>query len=208
MGDNGGSKGSGWAVWITGLPGSGKSTLADALVQRLRAQGRDVLLLRMDERRKVYFPHPAYTPEEREAAYALFADEAAGLVAQGRGVILDGTAHLLRWRGLARERIPRFAEMYLRCSLETAMQREAARPEGLVMAGMYAKALERRRTGLPVAGLGEVVGVDTPFEPDPEAECVLDNDGSNREAALERALEFLRGWLPPAVGTFVNKGPE
>lgn len=192
----------GWAVWITGLPGSGKSTLADALAEALRkrllASGGDadrVRVLRMDERRKVYFPEPKYTPEERDEAYVRFVDEAAGLAARGRGVILDGTAHRLRWRRLARERIPRFAEIFLRCSLETAMQREAARPEGLVMAGLYAKALERRRTGAEVAGLGEVVGVDTPFEPDPDAECVLDNDAADPARGAERALAFLERWL-------------
>jgi adenylylsulfate kinase len=187
---------SGWAVWVTGLPGSGKSTLADALADRLAASGRDVILLRMDERRKAYFPRPEYSPEEREKAYSCFAAEAADLVAEGRGVILDGTAHRLRWRRLARQRIARFAEIYLRCPLETAMQREAERPEGLVMAGLYAKALERRRTGVEIEGLGDVVGVDAPFEPDPDAECVIDVDAANRETVLESALLFLDRWLP------------
>ena len=61
------------------------------------------------------------------------------------------------------------------CDLEEAMRREAGRPEGLVMADLYAKALKRRRTGEQFEGLGEVIGVDVEFEVDPGAEFIIDN---------------------------------
>ena len=182
------------------MPGCGKSALADALASALRADGCDVRLLRMDERRKSYIPKPRYTHEERDVAYAMFAEEAAQLAGQGLGVILDATAHRLRWRRLVRERGVRFAEIFLRCRLETAMQREATRPDGLVMAGLYAKALQRKRGGSAPEGLGEVVGVDVPFEADPDAECIIDNDELSLEQSVQCVLAFVRAWLDSRAG--------
>ncbi len=193
----------GWALWFTGLPGSGKSTIARAAYQGLLAQGRDVQMLVMDERRKVYVPKPAYTAEERVEAYARLAAEAAELAAQGHGVIIDATAHRLEWRQAARQLIPRMAEAHVRCPLAEAMRREAVRSfqaahhgktRGYVTPGLYAKALERKHSGIPVPGLGEVVGVDVAFEEDPAAECVLDALRPVEENAAV-VLAFVRGWL-------------
>ena len=63
------------------------------------------------------------------------------------------------------------------------------------MAGLYAKAIERRQNGRAFPGLGEVIGVDTPFEADPGAECVIDAAHLNVEEARDAALSFLAGWL-------------
>jgi len=189
----------GWALWFTGLPGCGKSTIARAVHAALAARGLAAELLVMDERRKQYFKHPAYSPEERAQAYALIAREAADLTAQGRAVILDATAHRLAMRQEARALIPRFAEVLVRCPLAEAMRREAVRAQGhhkgYVMPGMYQKALERRRSGLAVPGLGEVVGVDVAYEENPAAECVLDALRPVEENA-GAVLAFLDRWLP------------
>ncbi len=149
----------------------------------------------MDERRKAYFPQAAYSPEDRIRAYAMFVDEAAALAGRGLGVVMDGSAPLLSMRSAARSRISRFAEIHVKCDLEEAMRREASRPEGLVMAGLYAKALERRRTGTDIPGLGQVIGVDIPFEEDPHAECVIDNTRLSKAETLDAALAFMDRWL-------------
>jgi adenylylsulfate kinase len=185
----------GWALWFTGLPGSGKSSIARAVVEALRKSGLDVLHLEMDERRKHYFPEPKYTAEERAEAYALFTEEAAELVQQGKGVVMDGVAPARAMRQYAAEMIEEFAEITVRCSVETAMAREAGRPEGKVMAGLYAKALERKRSGKEFPGLGLVPGVDVPFEENPEAAFVLENEALSRHEAVEKTLSFVRGWL-------------
>lgn len=188
----------GWALWFTGLPGCGKSTIARAVHTALLGRGVDAALLCMDERRRAYFPKPAYTAEERVLAYELFAREAAEIVAQGRAVILDATAHRLAMREQARALIPRFAEVLVRCPLPEAMRREATREQGhhrgYVVPGMYQKAIMRRRTGQPVPGLGEVVGVDVAYEENPAAECVLDALRPVAENAA-RVLAFLEAWL-------------
>lgn len=185
----------GWAIWVVGLPGSGKSTLAKGVCDHLQAGGLDVVFLEMDQRRKTYFPEPDYSEAEREKAYVLFAEEAAQLVRQGRGVVMDGSAYKVEMRRYARGMIPRFAEIFVQCDLQEAMRREAERPEGAVMAGLYRKALIRKETGKTFAGLGEVIGVDVEFEVDPDAEMIIDNTALSRESTLGKALHFLDKWL-------------
>jgi adenylylsulfate kinase len=185
----------GWAVWFVGLPGSGKSSVARGVVDVLKNQGRDIVYLQMDVRRKVYFPKPMYTPEERARAYELFADEGASLAAQGKGVIMDGTAPKRLMRARARKKIASFAEVYVYCPLHVAMQREGNRSKGLVMAGLYAKALERKEKGIEIPGLGQVIGVDIPFEVNEHAECVVPNDTLTRDQAVALVLDWINPWL-------------
>jgi adenylylsulfate kinase len=184
----------GWALWFVGLPGSGKSSVANGVADVLKGRGLDVVYLQMDARRKAYFPQPTYSPEERARAYEMFAEEAADLAGQGKGVILDGTAPKRSMRDRAREMISRFAEVYVECPLEVAMQREKSRPEGLVMAGLYEKALERREKGTHFPGLGQVIGVDTPFEVNEQAECVVDNVALTLEQAIAKVINWFEGW--------------
>lgn len=185
------SRTAGRAIWFTGLPGSGKSSISRKVYQRLKEKGVDAVHLQMDERRKVYFPNPAYTPEERKQAYNLFAREGAELADQGKFVIMDGTAPLKNMRDEARRLIDNFAEIHVACSLETAMEREGNRPEGLVMADLYAKALERQKTGKDFPGLGQVIGVDVPFEQDPDAELTIENDDLSLNQAVNKAMSFI-----------------
>ncbi|BAH75219.1 adenylyl-sulfate kinase [Solidesulfovibrio magneticus] len=185
------------AIWFTGLPGSGKSALARAVCHYLTLAGGDVALLELDDRRKAYFPKPSYSEGEREKAYKLFAEEAAGLYRQKTGlVVLDASAPRRAMRDYARSLMPHFAEIHVRCSLATAMAREAARPEGKVMAGLYAKAMMRKATGRDFPGLGQVIGVDVPFEEDPAAECVVDAERLSIEEGRDLVLAFLRAWPP------------
>lgn len=189
----------GWTVWIVGLPGSGKSNLARWLHETLRERGEPVRLLQMDQERARYAAQldesEAYSEAGRLRAYALFVQEAAALAASGQGVLMDGAAYKAEMRQAARRCIPRFAEIHIKCALEVAMRREARRPQGLVMADLYRKALERKATGRVFAGLGQVVGVDVPFEEDPAAECVIDNTWLPLSETRAQALAFLDAWL-------------
>lgn len=186
------------AIWFTGLPGSGKSAVAKAVEKTLALAGTAVLHLELDARRKAYFPKPAYSEAEREAAYRLFAEEAAAIARTGRYdlILLDASAPKRAMRDYARRLLPRFAEVHVHCSLATAMAREAARPQGLVMAGLYAKAMLRKTTGRTFPGLGQVIGVDVPFEEDPAAECVVDAEKLSVEGGRDAVLRFLHTWLP------------
>ncbi|WP_291320049.1 adenylyl-sulfate kinase [Desulfonatronospira sp.] len=181
----------GTAIWFTGLPGCGKSSICDFVLASLRDKGFDPVLLRMDDRRRIYFPSPQYTREEREQAYQLFSREAVEAAREGRLVLMDATAPRIEMRKMVRDQVPAFAEIHIHCTLNTAMHRERSRPGGQVMAELYDKALERKKTGRDVPGLGMVIGVDQEFEMDPEAEMILENDHLSLQEAGEKVSEFI-----------------
>lgn len=144
-----------WAIWITGPPASGKSSIARAVEAELRAQGRPVQRLELDEVRQSITPAPSYTDAEREVVYRALGYLAALLAGAGRPVLIDATAHRRRWRDLVREVVPRFAEVQLVCPLDVCRARERARAPGHAPRGIYDKA------GVPGA---TVPGVDVPYE--------------------------------------------
>lgn len=184
----------GWVIWFVGLPGAGKSTYASAVYQVLRNKGENVQYLSMDEQRRIYSPNPKYNTEERARLYRLFAKEAARIAYRGANVIMDGTAPERSMRQYARELVPCFAEIFVHCPLEMAIRRESNRKNGLVMAGLYKKALKRKETGVDFDRLGEVIGVNTPFEEDPLAECVIYSDRMTIEQGRDHVLAFLDRW--------------
>jgi len=184
----------GWVIWFVGLPGAGKSTYANAVYEALQENGEHVRYLSMDERRKSYFQIPQYTAEERVQAYKFFVKEAVSIVREGNNVIMDGTAPKLSMRENMRRLVPYFAEIYVRCPLDIAINREANRPEGQVMSDIYGKALKRKENGTYFEGLGDVIGVDTPFEENPKAECVIESDKMSIKLGRDHVLTFITTW--------------
>lgn len=178
-----------WALWITGIPGSGKTTLGRALCSRLSQQGLAVERLELDEMRRLVTPIPTYTEAERELVYRAFVHAAARLVRAGHRVILDATAHRRRWRDLAREVIPRFAEVELRCPVEVCAARERVRDPGYAPSGVYAAAAAPSAT---------VPGVNLPFERSEACELILDTAALTPDEALERLVAFVRTSLESA----------
>jgi len=182
-----------FAVWITGLPGCGKSTIAKELMKKLK----NVEHLRLDEIRRKYVSNPKFTDEEREIVYSKYIEEGLSKLEKGKNVIYDATAHKLKWRTDARSRIKYFIEVYIKCPVEVCIERESSRSEGLVLAELYRKSLERKRTGRKFPGLGEVVGVDVPYEENENAEIVIDSEKLEPREAAGIILEETkrRGWI-------------
>jgi adenylylsulfate kinase len=178
-----------WAVWITGRPGSGKSTLARAAAARLAEAGEPVALLELDAMRKVVTPHPKYTDVEREVVYRALVFAAVSLTAAGVPVIIDATAHRRAWRELARDSIPRFAEVQLDCSREVAEGRERTREAGAAPLGIYAGATAPGAT---------VPGVNIPYERAWAPELTVDTGDETVDSAGVR-IAALALTLGPAV---------
>jgi adenylylsulfate kinase len=173
----------GFAIWITGLPGSGKSILAD----ELNRTHPELVVLRMDELRKTVTPEPTYSEPERDIVYRTIVYMAGKLTELGHNVIIDATGNLSRWRKFARQLIPKFAEVYLRCPMELCIRREQERLETReAPKDIYKKGA----SGWPVPGM--VAPYEEPMNP----EVVIDTGKmSPREGAA--AVEDLMRKLQP-----------
>src|SRR3990170_4246849 len=144
-----------FAVWFTGLPGSGKTAIASRTSTLLEKKGIKVKILQLDEIRRVLTPVPKYTDEERDIVYASLAYMAKLLAECGVNVFIDATANRRKYRDAGRKMIPKFAEVYIRCSLEVCMEREARRKAFFSPKGIYKKSA---RSG------ANVPGVNVPYE--------------------------------------------
>lgn len=148
---------SGMVIWITGLPGSGKSTIADAVKQK----HPDVIILRMDDLRKIVTPQPTYSETERDMIYRCLVYLAKTISDLGHDLIIDATGNMRQWRELARQLIPSFAEVYLKCPLDICRQREEQRTE---THGAPKDIYVKGANGAPVPGV--TVPYEEPLNPD------------------------------------------
>jgi adenylylsulfate kinase len=165
----------GFAIWLTGLPGSGKSTLARKVAERLRADGIYLQILDSDELRKVLTPQPTYSKEERDWFYEVMARIGQLLTQNNVNVAFAATAARRRYRDRARQTIDRFAEVFVKCSLESCIGRD---PKGL-----YAKARAGEVTNLP--------GLQAPYEAPEMPEVVVDTETLTAEQGARTIVERL-----------------
>jgi adenylylsulfate kinase-like enzyme len=165
-----------FVVWLTGLPGSGKSTIATELMKIFDEEGIQARYVRLDEIRRMMVPEPRYDEAERDIVYRAYVLMAKFLYECGVNVLMDATAHRRAWRETARGLIKDFFEVYVKCPIEMCLERETSRSQDLVMRKLYLDALERLRTGRRFKGLGEVPGVDVPYEETEKPEVVVESD--------------------------------
>ena len=170
-----------FAVWLTGLSASGKSAIARELLRLLHERGVEAALLESDVLRTQLTPYPRYDERERDLFYAALAHLGAFLAQQGTPVVFDATANRRRYRGDARRRIARFAEVFVDTPLEVCAARD---PKGL-----YRAAREGRLATLP--------GAQAAYEPPEHPELVLRGDGGTPEEGARAVVGLLerRGWL-------------
>jgi len=170
-----------FAVWLTGLPASGKSTIARALSAELATRGVRAAVLESDAVRREITPQPKYGDTDRDAFYATLAYLARVLVLHGVPVIIDATANRRAYRDRAREAIPRFIEVYVRCPLPVCQARD---PKGI-----YRRGAEGTAQNVP--------GVSAPYEPPSMPEVVVDGERDDPTAAARNIASALakKGYL-------------
>jgi len=181
-----------FAVWLTGLPASGKSTVARALAAELDGKGIRAAVLESDAVRREITPNARYGEAEREAFYATLAYLARVLVLHGVHVIVDATANRRAYRDRAREAIPRFLEVHVRCPLAVCQARD---PKGIYRRGAEGTAQD-------------VPGVSAPYEPPLLPEVVIDGERDDPAVAARRIVSALekKGYLPRGPGDATKAG--
>ena len=181
-----------FAVWLTGLPASGKTTVARALAAELAGKGIRAAVLESDAVRREISPNATYGEAERDAFYATLAYLARALVLHGVPVIVDATANRRAYRDRAREGIPRFLEVHVRCPLAVCQARD---PKGIYMRG--------------AAGAAQnVPGVSAPYEPPLLPEVVTDGERDDPAVAARNIVSALekKGYLPRGPGDATETG--
>ncbi|MFQ6061556.1 MAG: adenylyl-sulfate kinase [Methanosarcinales archaeon] len=168
-----------WSLWFTGLPGSGKSAIALKTRELLEKDGIKVKILGLDEIRKIITPNPRYTEEERDIVYASLAYMAKLVYDCKVNVIIDATANKQKYRALARQLIPNFAEVYIKCPLEVCIQRERYRKDKFAPKDIYKKSKEKNAT---------VPGVNVVYETPENAEIIVESDKLNIEECAEKIV--------------------
>ena len=166
----------GWAIWVTGLPASGKTTIARALRRCLEERGVGSQVLESDEVRKVLTPKPTWTEDERETFYRALTYIGALLVENGVNVIFDATANRRRYREEARRRIERFLEIYVKCPLETCIERDVK--------GTYYRAIRGEAKTVP--------GLQTPYEEPLKPDVTIDSVAESTGESTRKIIEVLR----------------
>lgn len=174
-----------FAVWLTGLPGSGKSVISDSLLEEILKVGRHAKILRMDEMRHYVTPEPKYSDEERQLVYNAFSYVSSKMVECEENVIMDATGNRRKYRKLARELIPNFFMIYLKCSLEVAIRREQGREDTKgAPKDIYRKGLEGESETIP----GLQSDYETPLDPD----LIIDTEKLGIQESGKEILTFLR----------------
>jgi adenylylsulfate kinase len=151
----------GLVIWITGLPGSGKSTIANAL----KKLNPEFIILNMDEMRRFVTPRPTYSEVERDIVYRAIVYLSKILSDIGSNVIIDATGNLRKWRTLARKKIKRYIEVYLRCPLSICIEREEKR---IKKYGAPKNIYKKASKGWPIPG------ISAPYEEPINPEIVID----------------------------------
>jgi len=166
---------SGFVLWLTGLPASGKSTLARQLADALRERGHTVQILDSDALRSVLTPSPSYSAQERNWFYRVLAFIAGLLAKNGVDVLIAATANRRRHRAYARREIELFGEVFIRCSLETCIERDEK--------GTYDKALSGEAATVP--------GLQVPYEPPRDPLIVVDTESTTPRQGVREILSQL-----------------
>ena len=184
----------GFVIWLTGLSGAGKSTIARALEQELIRRGRHAELLDGDEVRTHLSKGLWFSKEDRDTNIRRIG-YVARLVARSGGIAIAAAISPYRdVRNEVRLQTPGFVEVFVRCPLDTLVERDTK--------GLYRKAI-----GGEVANF---TGISDPYEEPLQPEVVCDTSTETVEQSLAKVIDKLErlGHLPRQVAERLPSGEE
>ena len=184
----------GLVIWLTGLSGAGKTTLGRAIRKELLETGRAVELLDGDEVRENLSHGLGFSKEDRDRNVGRIGFVARLLARNGVTVLVSAISPYRQSRDDARRLIEgdgvRFLEVYVRCPLETLIDRDVK--------GLYKKALA-----------GEVLhftGISDPYEAPLAPDCVVDSSTQSIEQSLADVLSQVEAILSVPAAALLEQG--
>ena len=146
-------------IWLLGLSGSGKTTLGSLLRLYLDGQGIDAEFIDADSFCRCNGLSTG-TPQQRVCNTDALRDHVLNLQANGKLCVVAAATPYEGMREANRALLPNYCEVWVRCSLQTLVQRDTK--------GLYAKA-ER----------GDLNALDSVFDAFDEPRCphaIIDTD--------------------------------
>lgn len=168
-------KDQGFVVWLTGLPGSGKTTIAQKLLHELRARNLKVEVFDGDEVRRNLSKGLGFSKEDRDTHNKRIIYVCSLLTRNGVSAIVSLISPYRSTRRYARENLPNFVEVYLKCSIRECIRRD---PKGL-----YKRALAGEITNM--------TGIQDPYEEPSNPELVLNTEHNSSRGNAAKAIKKL-----------------
>ena len=168
---------SGVTVWLTGLSGSGKTTICRLAEQQLRSEGRMVERLDGDEIRARLCPDLGFSRQDRFRNVERTAYVSKLLTRNGVIVLASLISPYRAMRELVRREVNPFVEIYVKCSLEECIRRDAK--------GLYRKALH-----------GEIenfTGISDPYEEPDHPDLVIDTERGTADECVRLLINYIKG---------------
>jgi bifunctional enzyme CysN/CysC len=165
-------------IWFTGLSGSGKSTIAKSLERLLFSTGIHTALLDWDKLHHGLCKDLSFSDQDRIENIRRAGEVARVFYEHGSVVLCTFVSPLRCQRDQVKALIPegRFFEVFVRCSLQTCIQRD---PRGL-----YKKAIDGE--------IPQFTGINSPYEEPLNPDIILDSELKSIEENLKAILEMLK----------------
>jgi len=167
--------GEGFTLWFTGLSGAGKSTLANLVAEELRRRGCRVEVLDGDEVRTNLSKGLGFSKQDRDTNIRRIGYVCKLLARNGVIAISAAISPYREVRDEVRAQHDRFFEVYVKCPLDTLVERDVK--------GLYRKALKGE--------IGNFTGVSDPYEEPFSSELVIESHRETPDQSLERLLQAL-----------------
>ncbi len=165
-------------IWFTGLSGAGKSTIAKSLERILFSTGIHTALLDWDKLHYGLCKDLSFSDQDRIENIRRAGEVARVFYEHGSLVLCTFVSPLRCQRDQVKALIPdgRFFEVFVRCSLQTCIQRD---PRGL-----YKKAIDGE--------IPQFTGINSPYEEPLNPDVILDSEHKSIEENLRAVLEMLK----------------
>ncbi|MHB8490446.1 MAG: adenylyl-sulfate kinase [Candidatus Dormibacteria bacterium] len=173
---------SGLTIWFTGLSGAGKSTIGQRVAAELRERGLRVEVLDGDEVRQTLSAGLGFSKEDRDINIRRIGFVAELLTRNGVVAITAAISPYKDTRAEVRQRIGRFVEVYVSCSIDVLAERDVK--------GLYKRAL--------AGEIDHFTGVSDPYEAPEEPDVVVNSGIQTVDESVAAVLAAIdeSGLLP------------